>query len=186
MSSSNTLLNAAGLTPEESKKLTERTPSRDEEKIIKAIRELYSSQPTESTYEIYAPDAVFHDGISYAEGMDCVKAHFNGLPKIFAKTRILRFRVLNNPPNIPESTILIDQDVDYHLSASSASGIKTLTSLLTLERNPQGQVIRHTDEFDHSRSRMADDGFLGKINEARKRLTASVVGSTIDKTPPTN
>ncbi|KAG8935706.1 hypothetical protein FRC02_006754 [Tulasnella sp. 418] len=92
MSSSSTSHNAAGLTAQESKKLAERTPSPDEGKIIKAIRELYSCQPTESTYDIYARDAVFHDPVGIAEGIDSIKAQFNGLAKIFSNAQITQLR----------------------------------------------------------------------------------------------
>ena len=98
--SSSTSPNASGLTPNESKALTERQPSQDEQKILSAIRELYSCKPQEvhecrsvlcgllihvfiqSSYSIYAPNAVFHDPIGIARGVDTIKSQFNGLPKV--------------------------------------------------------------------------------------------------------
>ena len=96
-------------------------------------------------------------------------------------------RLLENPPGLPTSTLLIDQDVEYHLQQSSApdSGIKTVNSLLTIERDERGLITSHTEEWDHAKtSSQEDGGFLAAMNEQRKKLTASIVDILVDKEPP--
>lgn len=73
-----------------------------------------------------------------------IKAQFNSLPKIFEKSTIDRLVVLKNPPNLPHSTILVDQDVSYYRKKDTVT--KTVNSLLTLERDVNGKVTGHYEE----------------------------------------
>ncbi|KAK4704082.1 hypothetical protein P7C70_g2129, partial [Phenoliferia sp. Uapishka_3] len=171
-SSNENAVNAAGLTPTESKALPTRTPSAEEKKIIDAISELYKCTPSNSSYAHYTEKAVFHDPIGYANGLELIKAQFNGLPKIFEKATIDRLVVLETPSALPNSTILVDQDVTYYRKADTPT--KTVNSLLTLERDAGGKITRHTEEWDHKKETDSTDGFIGSINEARKTLTAKV------------
>ena len=52
--------------------------------------------------------------------------------------------------------------------------VQTVNSLLTIERNTQGKVLRHTEEWNHNKETTGDDGFLGLLNEHRKKLTAKI------------
>ncbi|KAH7923255.1 hypothetical protein BV22DRAFT_1015753 [Leucogyrophana mollusca] len=174
MTSSNETKNASGLTPSQSQNLQERSSQPQEEKILTAIKEMYSCKPREDTFAIYTKDSVFHDPVGIAEGQSSIQSQFLALAKIFEKADIPKFRVLTNPPDIPSTTILIDQDVAYYRSASSSSPTKTLNSLLTLQTNGEGQVTRHTEEWNHQKQTTSDDGFLGMINEQRKKFTAGV------------
>ncbi|KAI0783298.1 hypothetical protein C8Q75DRAFT_810886 [Abortiporus biennis] len=176
--------NATGLKPNESKALKERSPQPHEEAVIKGIKEMYSCKPTESTYKIYTEDAVFHDPVGIAQGLNSIRAQFNGLAKLFPRADIPRFRILENPPAVPKSTILIDQDVSYFRDPNSSSPTKTVNSLLTLETNNSHQITRHTEEWDHKRESTGDDGFLGMLNENRKKFTASVTEMFVGQTPP--
>ncbi|KAG1754963.1 uncharacterized protein EDB91DRAFT_262779 [Suillus paluster] len=164
--------NASGLTPSESKSLEERNPETREQKVLVAIKEMYSCNPNDTTFDIYSEDAVFHDPVGIATGPKSIRAQFHGLAKLFEKVDIPKFRVLKNPPLVPRSTILVDQDVAYYRSAFS-SPTKTMNSLLTLELDDEGKLRRHTEEWDHERTSISDDGFLGMINEHRKKLSAS-------------
>ncbi|EPQ60285.1 hypothetical protein GLOTRDRAFT_30198 [Gloeophyllum trabeum ATCC 11539] len=176
--------NAAGLTPTESRSLSERQPEEHEKPILQAIRELYTSNPKESTYHVYAPDAIFHDPVGIAKGADAIRAQFNGLVKIFPRADIGKFRVLENPKTVPKSTILVDQDVSYFRDPKASGPTKTVNSLLTLHTNSSHQITEHHEEWDHKRETDASDGFLGYINEARKKLTASVTDMFVGKEPP--
>ena len=49
--------------------------------------------------------------------------------QLFPRAEIPKFRVLENPPSVPKSTILIDQDVDYYRNPDSSSATKVLVSL---------------------------------------------------------
>ena len=61
---------------------------------------------------------------------------------------------------------------------------QTVNSLLTLQTNEQHLVTRHTEEWDHKRETSREDGFLGMLNEYRKRATAGVTGLFVSQEPP--
>ncbi|KAH8119776.1 hypothetical protein DFH11DRAFT_1685279 [Phellopilus nigrolimitatus] len=176
--------NASGLTPQRSKALSERQASQSEEKIIAAIKELYSCKPQESTYEVYAKDAVFQDPVGIAEGVDSIAAQFNALAKMFPRADFPKFRVLENPGGLPPHTILIDQDVAYYRDPSSGSPTKTLNSLLTIHTDADYKITRHVEEWDHQRDSVKEDGFFGTLNEQRKKTTAALVDKLVSKDPP--
>ncbi|KAI0275130.1 hypothetical protein BC834DRAFT_921277 [Gloeopeniophorella convolvens] len=111
--------------------------------------------------------------VGIARGLDSIRAQFDALPKLFPRADIQKFRVLENPPGTPASLLLVDQD--------SASPFKVVNSLLTLELDDAHQVTRHTEEWNHQRETTADDGFLGMLNEQRKRLTASLTDAYMSK-----
>jgi len=48
-----------------------------------------------------------------------------------------------------------------------------------LETNGKGQVTKHSEEWNHQKQTTSDDGFLGMINEQRKKVTASTVDAFI-------
>ncbi|KAG0700676.1 hypothetical protein DFH29DRAFT_930920 [Suillus ampliporus] len=178
---SSTKLNASGLTPSETKSLNTRIPEPSEQKVLSAIKEMYSCNPNDTTFNIYSEDAVFHDPVGIATGPKSIQAQFLGLAKLFEKADIPKFRVLKNPPQVPQSTILVDQDVAYYRSAFSSSPTKTMNSLLTLELDNDGKVKRHTEEWDHEKTSTSEDGFLGMINEHRKELSASATEAIFGK-----
>ncbi|KAI0718935.1 hypothetical protein C8T65DRAFT_569813 [Cerioporus squamosus] len=175
--------NASGLSANETKGLRERQPEAHEEKVLQGIKELYTSKPTDRTYEIYAPEAVFHDPIGIAEGIKAIRSQFNGLAKLFPRADIPSFRLLENPPSVPKSKILIDQDVAYYRDPKGEP-TKVVNSLLTLETNDKHQVIRHTEEWDHRRETNREDGFFGMLNEQRKKATAGFTGLFVGQEPP--
>ncbi|KAH9920225.1 uncharacterized protein BXZ73DRAFT_91959 [Epithele typhae] len=168
--SSDDVKNASGLTS-------------SEKQIIQSIKELYTCKPTDSTYEMYTETAVFHDPIGIAEGVKSIRAQFNGLAKLFPRAEIPKLRVLENPPSVPKSTLLIDQDVSYYRNPQGEP-IKTINSLLTIETNDQHKVTRHTEEWNHRRETSAEDGFMGMLNEGRKKFTANFTGMFVSQAPP--
>jgi len=175
--------NASGLPPVETRSLQSRSAQPHEEKIIQGIKDLYTCQPKQSSYDIYSNDAVFHDPIGIAQGLESIKAQFNGLAKIFPRADLPKFRILDNPSSVPKTTILIDQDVAYYRDPHSTSPTKTVNSLLTIEINDSNQVTRHTEEWDHKRESTSHDGFVGLLNEQRKKLTAGVTNMFVSSDP---
>jgi len=175
VSNSNEKPNASGLTPDQTRALPERTvdPNGPEARIIRSLRELYSCKAQNRSYEIYTKDAVFHDPIGIARGVDSIRAQFDALPKLFPRTEIQKLRVLQSPPETSANVLLIDQDVAFFRDAKAASPFKVVNALLTLQLNDANQITRHTEEWDHNRETTADDGFLGMLNEHRKRKTCS-------------
>jgi len=168
--------NAASLSQEQSQALKERTGdlSSNEQRIIQSIKQLYTCKPVSTTYDVYDEKAVFHDPIGIAEGRASVKNQFDALAKLCAKGEIPKFRVLETPSTVAPSTLLIDQDVDYHLKEEGAP-FKTINSLLTIETNSQGKITRHTEEWDHKPEKTGADGFVGWWSEIRKKLSATGV-----------
>ncbi|TFK19984.1 hypothetical protein FA15DRAFT_673957 [Coprinopsis marcescibilis] len=174
--------NAAGLTPDESKSLTERPIQPHEQPIIAGLVEMYSCQPSKTTFDIYTNDAVFHDPIGIAQGVDSIQNQFVGLAKIFPRAEIPKFRVLQNPATVPSTTIIIDQDVAYFRDPSSKSPTKTINSLLTLRLDSAtNKIASHTEEWNHQRTSDGEDGYMGWLNEQRKKITANIVDAFVGK-----
>ncbi|KAF5352737.1 hypothetical protein D9756_005912 [Leucocoprinus leucothites] len=172
--------NAVGLKPEESKALKERPIQGHEQPIITAIKEMYTCSPKDNTFDIYTGDAVFHDPVGIAKGPNAIKAQFVGLAKIFPRAEIPSFRILENPPSVAPRTILIDQDVSYYRNPKS-SPTKTLNSLLTITLDDSNKIRTHTEEWNHRKNTSKDDGFLGMLNEERKKMTANLTEIFVGK-----
>ncbi|KAF8808128.1 hypothetical protein BYT27DRAFT_7098221 [Phlegmacium glaucopus] len=165
--------NASGLKPEQSQSLKEREMKPQEEPVIRSIKEMYSCKPTDDTFAVYVREAVFHDPVGIAKGQDSIQSQFVGLAKLFPRADITKFRILQNPSTVPENAVLIDQDVAYFRD-TSGSPIKVLNSLLTLKLNDENKVVSHNEEWDHQKTTTAEDGFLGMLNEERKKITAAL------------
>ncbi|KAF9567770.1 hypothetical protein CPC08DRAFT_702941, partial [Agrocybe pediades] len=176
-------LNAAGLKPEETKDLPERSPNANEQPVLAGLRELYSCKPTERSFDIYSQDAVFHDPVGIAKGISSVRAQFMALAKIFEHADIPKFRLLQNPPTVPSNVLLIDQDVAYYRKGNSSSPTKTVNSLLTVKLDNSSKILSHTEEWDHKKTATSEDGFLGMLNEERKKFTAAVTEMMVGEKP---
>ncbi|KAF8322667.1 hypothetical protein DL93DRAFT_2050373 [Clavulina sp. PMI_390] len=177
-----TTKNASGLTPAESKALQTREPNDSETAIIDALHQLYRCKPKSSSYHIYDNNAIFHDPIGIAKGVDSIQAQFDGLAKMFPRADIPKFRILKNPSFLTDSTLLIDQDVAYYRQADASEPTKTVNSLLTIERSNTGLITKHTEEWNHEHESSAADGtFIGKINEWRKVATATLTDKVVGK-----
>lgn len=120
MTGSDNKVNATGLTAEESKALPKRQPESNEQGIIQTMKDLYSCKPSDKTYESYAENAVFHDPVSIAEGLDRIRAQFNALPALFPRSTIDNFDVLETPKTLTNG-LVINQDVSTDSDLSSSS-----------------------------------------------------------------
>ncbi|KAF7784137.1 hypothetical protein Agabi119p4_302 [Agaricus bisporus var. burnettii] len=165
--------NASGLKAEECKNLKERSTKPHEESVIAALKEMYTCSPNEDTFSVYASDAVFHDPIGIATGPKTIQAQFIALAKLFPRADIPKFRVLENPQAVPHNVILIDQDVSYYRNPESTP-TKTLNSLVTITLNGDNKIQNHVEEWNHQKNTSSEDGFLGMLNEARKKFTANL------------
>lgn len=179
-------LNATGLSPKESRNLEVRSEREDEKIIVRCLKELYSCKPTEASYEMYAENATFHDPVTIATPLQTIKSQFNGMPKMFSSSTIDKFEVLESPASLPsppgpDQFTIINQDVSYYRDGKK---LKTLNSLLTLERDPKGKVIKHTEEWSHEKVTDQSDGFFGQLNEWRKKFAGEVIGKLVSDKPP--
>lgn len=171
---SNEKPNASGLTPDQTRALPERSvdPDGPEARIVRSLRDLYSCKARNGSYEVYTHDAVFHDPIGTACGVDSIRAQFDALPKLFPRSDIQKLRVLDTPPGTHANLVLIDLDVAYFRDAQATSPFEVVNSLVTLQLDDASQITHHTEEWDHNCEATADDGFLGMLTEHRKRITS--------------
>ena len=51
---------------------------------------------------------------------------------------------MTSPEALPKTTFLVDMDVSYYRKPDSLT--KKVNSLLTIERDATGKVVRHTEE----------------------------------------
>ncbi|KAL8719506.1 MAG: hypothetical protein Q9225_003496 [Loekoesia sp. 1 TL-2023] len=161
-----------------------RTASTTEKQLIDDILQLYQLNPSEQAYRHYAPTAIFHDPISIAEGLDSIKSQFNGMPKLFAESTTQKCDVLaDSPPN----TIALNLTQHYVFKSpipfKSKGAEKTVNSKVTFHLNGEGLIERHDEEWDHQGNKSEEDGFVGKVMEARKKTDAKIVQRTVPSDP---
>lgn len=60
---------------------------------------------------------------------------------------------------------------------------KTVNSKVTLTLNGDGLIEKHDEEWDHQGNPDANDGFMGKLMEGRKKVDAKLVEKTIPTDP---
>jgi hypothetical protein len=58
---------------------------------------------------------------------------------------------------------------------------KTLNSLLTITLDDSNKFKSHSEEWNHQKTISQDDGFLGMLNEERKKLTAILTEKFVGK-----
>lgn len=49
--------------------------------------------------------------------------------------------------------------------------------------NSEGLIEEHHEEWDHEKNKTEDDGFMGKLMEGRKKMSAKLVESTVSSDP---
>lgn len=52
---------------------------------------------------------------------------------------------------------------------------KTLNSKITLNLNSAGKIEHHEEEWNHEPNKTGDDGFMGQLQEWRKKASAKLV-----------
>jgi len=60
---------------------------------------------------------------------------------------------------------------------------KTIRSLVTLQRGNDGLITLHEEAWDHQPNKYSEDGFWGKLSEARRRFGAIVIDTFVDSDP---
>jgi hypothetical protein len=182
--------------------LATREATSEEQTFITDILKLYQLEPSEKSYRHYADSAVFHDPVSIAKGKESLMAQFNGMPKIFARSdtkgissaALLWGRSLLT--TFPEVAVLasstpsqLQLNLTQHYVFKSPIPFKkegfekTMNSKLTFKLNGQGLIEEHIEEWDHEENKTADDGFMGKLQEQRKKIDAAMVDTFISSDP---
>ena len=103
------------------------------------------------------------------------------------------WKILSNEA-VNESDILMDLTQRYVFKVGGAE--KTVRSLVTLQRDSEGKITLHEEEWDHEPNKVpppiqrkradweySEDGFLGKIQEARKRVGATLIDKFVSSDP---
>ena len=162
-----------------------RTPNTGEKKLIDDILLLYQLKPSEQAYSHYASNAVFHDPVSIAKGLHSIKSQFNGMPKLFAESITEKCNVLvDAPPNALALNLTQHYVFKSAIPFKSKGAEKTVNSKVTFHFNAEGKIEKHDEEWDHQTNRTAgEDGFLGKVQEARKKTDAKLVEKTVSSDP---
>jgi len=161
--------------------MPERQPSAEEKAMIEDVLNLYQLNPISAAYAHYAPEATFHDPIGIANGLEAIKAQFNGMPKIFSSSETKGWKLLESstvkPPSIQFSLSQL-----YKVKVPPTE--KLVDSLITFTVDPKTNLItEHLEEWDGKKNTTGEDGFFGKINEMRKKFTAEAVKAGVDTTP---
>ena len=182
--------------------LATREATSEEQTFITDILKLYQLEPSEQAYRHYADSAVFHDPVSIAKGKDSVKSQFNGMPKIFARSDTKGISLITSCSDMLIANTFSEVAV---LASSTPSQLqlnltqhyvfkspipfkkegaeKTVNSKLTFKLNSQGLIEEHIEEWDHETNKTADDGFMGKLQEQRKKMDAKMVDTFVSSDP---
>ena len=153
--------------------------------MIDDILSLYQLKPTEAAYRHYTPNAVFHDPISIAQGLDSIRSQFNAMPKGFAESITQKCDLLaDSPPNAPAWNLTQRYVLKSAIPFKSKGTEKTVNSKVTFRLNEEGLIERHDEEWDHETNKTAgEDGWLGKMQEVRKKMDAKVVEKMVPSDP---
>lgn len=149
----------------------------EEQVIIDEVLSLYQLKPSDQSYSHYAPTAVFHDPVSIAKGLNSIKSQFNGMPKLFSESITQKCDVLDGP-----SDSIILNLTQHYVFRGSKTPEKTVNSKVTLKMK-DGLIEHHEEEWDHKPNRTGTDGFVGKIQEIRKKADAKLVDMTVSSDP---
>ncbi|ERN16150.1 hypothetical protein AMTR_s00030p00217190 [Amborella trichopoda] len=110
------------------------------EKIVPHILNIYGSCATACDFEIYAPNAIFEDPLSCAQGVKQIKSAFYSLSKVFSESAIVEYSIQENAATERNGEILMDNKQHYKFMGKNVEVI----SLIKL-RIKDGKVVCHED-----------------------------------------
>ncbi|GIZ47663.1 hypothetical protein CKM354_001074800 [Cercospora kikuchii] len=183
--------------------ITGRQPSASEQTIINEVLSLYQINLTDESYTHYHPTAVFHDPVSIAKGKESIMSQFNGMPKLFSSSTTQKCELLpsptssiapiNNSDGIPTTSVagpesggsVIVLDLTQHyVFKGDKTPEKTLNSKVTLLLDKDGFIRHHEEEWDHEPNKTGEhSGFMGKLQEWRKKVDAKLVEAGVSSDP---
>lgn len=159
--------------------------------------------PADESYTHYHPTAVFHDPVSIAKGKESIMSQFNGMPKLFSSSTTQKCELLpsptssiapiNNSDGIPTTSVagpenggsVIVLDLTQHyVFKGDKTPEKTLNSKVTLLLDKDGFIRHHEEEWDHEPNKTGEhSGFMGKLQEWRKKVDAKLVEAGVSSDP---
>lgn len=106
------------------------------------------------------------------------------MPKIFASSTTQLCDVLDSSTKSSLQLNLTQHYVFKSLIPLKEKGAeKTVNSKITLNLDSQGKIQEHLEEWDHEGNKTGEDGFMGKIQEARKKMSAKLVEMGVSSDP---
>ncbi|KAF2211978.1 hypothetical protein CERZMDRAFT_84936 [Cercospora zeae-maydis SCOH1-5] len=183
--------------------VTGRQPSASEQTIINEVLSLYQINPTENSYTHYHPTAIFHDPVSIAKGKESIMSQFNGMPKLFASSTTQHCELLptttssiapiKNSDGIPTTSVAGPENggsvivlnlTQHYVFKGDKTPEKTLNSKVTLLLDKDGFIRHHEEEWDHEPNKTGEHGgFMGKLQEWRKKVDAKMVEAGVSSDP---
>ncbi|GJM91792.1 hypothetical protein PR202_ga08203 [Eleusine coracana subsp. coracana] len=110
-----------------------------------------------------------------------IKSAFYTLPKVFGESKIVEYTVQENPTGPGKTEVLIDNKQHYKVFGKAVD----LTSLIRLEVNEEGKVVKHEDWWDKKPLKNKDT-VAGRLAQATRRgamlLTHALMGFGKDPT----
>ena len=162
-----------------------RQPNQKEKEIIDDILSLYRLDANKEAYSRYASNAVFHDPVSIAQGLENIQSQFNGMPEVFAESTTEKSDVLaDSPPNTLALNLTQHYIFKSPIPFKSKGFEQTVNSKVTFHFDGEGKIEKHDEEWDHQTNQTANEnGFFGKVQEARKKLDAKLVEKMVPSDP---
>lgn len=106
------------------------------------------------------------------------------MPKIFAESETELCDVLESSTKSSLQLNLTQRYVFKSLIPFKEKGTeKTVNSKITFNLNSQGKIEEHLEEWDHEGNKTSEDGFVGKLQEARKKMDAKLVEMGVSSDP---
>lgn len=120
-------------------------------------------------------------------------SQFNGMPKLFSSSTTQSCSVLEPSQATQQSSrasthageggaIVLDLTQHYVFKGDKTPE-KTVNSKITLQLDHEGMIQHHEEEWDHEKNKTGEDGFMGKIQEWRKKADAKLVEAGVSSDP---
>ncbi|UJR34265.1 hypothetical protein I4U23_021669 [Adineta vaga] len=147
------------------------------EEIISDVLNLYNSNPTEESFRHYDTNAQFEDPLQFSGNLSSVKSAFKSLPKIFKDSEVTK-----SDADIDTNPMKLNLETRYEWKGINKE--TTIRSIVLLTLNEQEKIIRHEERWNGEPIPNAESGFFGRIKEALRHVTGSLVHAAIDSEKP--
>lgn len=115
------------------------------------------------------------------------------MPKLFSSSNTQKCELLPSSQGTSQSAatsthageggnIVLDLTQHYVFKGDKTPE-KTLNSKVTLRLDEKGMIQHHEEEWDHQPNKTGEDGFMGKIQEWRKKADAKLVEAGVSSDP---
>ncbi|KZV70966.1 hypothetical protein PENSPDRAFT_651003 [Peniophora sp. CONT] len=140
----------------------ERLTEPREERIIEAVKELYTCSTSKASFNVYAHDVTLRDDAGYlsVNGLEELRAHFVALQRAYSIANIIKFKASPRSSALSRS-IIIDVEIEYLRDIDALRPSKIVKGLVILElSDSQEHIARQTEKWDHVSQKHIEDTFL--------------------------